>query len=153
MIEYRTGDVLAAHDCQALVNPVNCVGVMGRGLALAFARHYPEILPDYRRACRDRDLRPGVTRIHHVSGPPARYVVSFPTKDHWRTPSQIEWIEQGMESLMQLLDDHGISSVAVPALGAGLGGLPWDSVKPIIVRHAELHPHVRTVIITLPRYG
>ena len=150
MIEYRTGDILSNTDAQALVNPVNCVGVMGRGLALAFARRYPQMLHDYRQACHNGSIRPGITRLHTVAQNPARYVVSFPTKDHWRLPSKIEWIDQGMQQMMSLLVEHDIFSVAIPALGAGLGGLPWHLVQPIIVDHADRYPDVHTIIITLP---
>ena len=150
MIEERSANILTIRDCEALVNPVNCRGVMGRGLARQFARQFPQMLPEYRRICSQRLLRPGAPYLHRVNEQPPRYVVSFPTKDDWRNDSRLEWISAGMVAMMNLLREHEITSVAIPQLGAGLGGLYWHDVRPVIVQEALRHPDINTVIVTPP---
>lgn len=127
--EVHGGDILNSH-CHALVNTVNCVGVMGKGLALAFAKQYPDMLFDYKRKCRTKQVRPGVPYVYHVS--PNQMIINFPTKDHWRRPSQIRWIEQGLKILRGCLREWGVKSIAIPALGCQNGGLNWKDVKPLI---------------------
>ena len=146
-IETRSGDLFAAQDLEAIVNPVNCVGAMGKGLALQFARRYPQILKPYRQACGDRSLtvqQPQVLEVQPEGSP--RYVVNLATKIHWRNNSSIGWIEQGLASMYRQLTELGVSSVGIPALGAGLGGLPWPHVLAAIARHADQHPEIRTVV-------
>jgi len=129
MIEFRTGDILQA-DVEALVNPVNCVGVMGRGLALAFKTTFPENFVAYERACERGEVLPGRMFVF-ATGHPARpkYIINFPTKRHWRERSRIEDIEAGLAALRDEVERRAISSIAVPALGAGLGGLAWGVVR------------------------
>lgn len=129
---FRKGDIFASR-AEALVNPVNAVGVMGKGLALAFRQRYPEIYPAYQEACRRGLLRVGRVQVFRRSreGFP-RYIINFPTKRHWREPSRLEYIEAGLEDLVGKVLALGIRSLAVPALGAGLGGLPWEAVKKAI---------------------
>lgn len=131
MIELKTGSIFNA-PVRALVNPVNCEGVMGKGLALQFKRRYPEAyFLDYARACRANDLVPGVVRPFHVGD--GRWVVSFPTKNRWRSPSKIEYVEAGLHELTLWVRMNAIESIAVPALGCGLGGLSWSTVvRPLI---------------------
>lgn len=129
MIEYRTGDVLA-EDAEALVNTVNCVGVMGRGIALQFKRAWPENFKAYAAACRRDEVQPGrmfVFETRELTGP--RYIINFPTKRHWRGKSRIEDIEAGLEALVEEIRSCDIRSIAVPPLGAGLGGLDWAEVR------------------------
>ena len=132
MIRFETGDILAA-DVAALVNPVNCVGAMGRGLALQFKRAFPENFRAYAAACARGEVRPGRMFLFET-GTPAnpRYIVNFPTKRHWRARSQMEDIEAGLDALAELIHERDIGSVAVPPLGSGLGGLDWDGVRPRI---------------------
>lgn len=111
---------------QALVNPVNCVGVMGKGLALAFKRAFPEMFRAYADACKAGDVVPG--RMHLWQGGPG-YVINFPTKRHFRSKSRIDDVEAGLEDLVRVVRELELSSLAVPALGAGLGGLEWDAVR------------------------
>ena len=146
--ETRKGDILAADDLEAIVNPVNCVGVMGKGLARQFAGRYPQILPPYKTACRKGELtisRPQLVAVATGNEQP-RYVVNLATKVHWKNPSRLEWIDQGLASMYRQLEKLRIASVGIPALGAGLGGLPWSQVAPLIVQHAAQHPTVRTVV-------
>ena len=126
MIAYTSGDLLAS-DAQVLVNPVNCVGVMGKGLAKAFADRFPTILPPYQAACRERRLRPG--QVQFLTLPDGRVIANLPTKDHWRDPSRIEWVRDGLAALRLKVLDRGLSSIAIPPLGAGLGGLRWRDVR------------------------
>lgn len=129
MIRYATGDILAA-ETQAVVNTVNCVGVMGRGLALQFKRFFPANFKAYAAACKRGEVEPGrmfVFENTEVAGP--RYVINFPTKRHWRNASRIEDIEVGLEALVQEIQRRGIRSISIPPLGAGLGGLAWPDVR------------------------
>ncbi|MFE5334998.1 macro domain-containing protein [Isoptericola sp. NPDC056573] len=133
VISEASGDLLAA-DVDALVNAVNTVGVMGKGLALQFRRVYPAMFDDYREACRSGEVRVGRMHVWETgadSGP--RFVVSFPTKEHWRSASRLAFVDDGLVDLAAVIRRHGIRSVAVPALGAGLGGLDWGVVRPRIV--------------------
>lgn len=111
---------------QALVNPVNCVGVMGKGLALAFKRAFPEMFRAYADACKAGDVVPGT--MHVWQGGPG-YVINFPTKRHFRSKSRIDDVEAGLEDLVRVVRELELHSLAVPALGAGLGGLEWDAVR------------------------
>lgn len=135
-IEPSRQDLLAS-GAAVLVNPVNCVGVMGAGLARRFAGLWPEMLADYRTACRRGTLRPGGIHTHRVAE--ARWVANLPTKDHWRDPARIEWVDSGLVALAGFLASGQHRSVAVPALGCGLGGLSWEQVEPLVrSRLAEL---------------
>jgi O-acetyl-ADP-ribose deacetylase (regulator of RNase III) len=132
MIVHDSGDLLAA-DVEALVNTVNCVGVMGKGIALQFKRRYPENFKQYAEACKRGEVRLGhmfVVDLHSMSGP--RYIINFPTKNHWKSSSRLVDIESGLNDLVSVIRDVGITSIAVPALGAGNGGLPWSDVEPLI---------------------
>ena len=126
-IEYTTGDLLAA-DVDALVNPVNCVGAMGKGLALQFKRAYPGNYDAYVKACRRGDVRPGRMFTYETGKEGPRLVVNFPTKRHWKDSSRIEDIEAGLRGLAWEIATRGIRSVALPAVGCGLGGLDWTEV-------------------------
>ena len=132
MIRFTTGDILA-EDAEALVNTVNCVGVMGRGIALQFKKAYPENFRAYAAACGRGDVRPGrmfVFETDELANP--RYIVNFPTKRHWRGNSRIEDIEDGLTSLANVIRERSIRTIAVPPLGSGLGGLAWCDVRPRI---------------------
>lgn len=129
MIEYVSGDIFASN-AAALVNPVNCVGVMGKGLALQFKTRYPGIFLEYRDACRAGLVAPGrmfVSKAHD-----GRVIIHFPTKRHWGDKSRLEDIRSGLVDLRRVIQEMHIPSVAIPAIGAGLGGLPWEMVKQFI---------------------
>lgn len=132
MITHGTGNLLLA-DVDALVNTVNTVGVMGKGIALQFKRAYPENFKDYKASCDRGDVMVGRMHVHEieqVGGP--RFVINFPTKRHWRAPSRVEDIASGLVALRDEIVERGIKSIAVPPLGCGNGGLPWHKVKPMI---------------------
>lgn len=122
------GDLLTS-TAEALVNPVNTVGVMGKGLALAFRRAHPDSYAAYRTACGNGELRVGKVFPTRRDG---GWIVHFPTKRHWRDPSRMEWIESGLSDLVRFLRENDVRSVAVPALGCGLGGLAWEEVEPVV---------------------
>ena len=132
MIRFVQGDLLAS-GCEALVNPVNCVGVMGKGLALEFRHRFPANFEAYRDACAMRQVRPGRCFVFDAGAGRPRFVVNFPTKLHWRDRSRIEDIAAGLDDLAGILDRRAILSVAVPPLGCGLGGLPWPRVQSLLI--------------------
>src|SRR5712692_4328982 len=146
MIELTHGDILQA-DTEALVNTVNCVGVMGRGIALQFRKAFLENFKAYEAACERGEVRPGkmlVFETGRLTGP--RYIINFPTKRHWKGKSRMEDIEAGLTALTDEIRKRGIRSVAVPPLGCGLGGLDWNEVRPRIVRAFEQLPGVRALL-------
>lgn len=133
MIRFQDGDIFR-QKAEALVNPVNCVGTMGKGLALEFKRRYPRNFQLYQAACRRGELRPG-TVLTVPEGD--RLIVNLPTKRHWRDPSRIGDVRSGLQALAEEVRAKGIKSLAVPALGAGLGGLPWEEVREVIAETLE----------------
>ena len=134
------GDLFASQ-AQALVNPVNCVGVMGAGLAKQFSKRYPTMLAVYRSICRKSELEPGTLLIYErlLSNSP-RWIVNTPTKRHWRDPSLIEDVDKGLQALREWVVHAQVQSLAIPALGAGLGALPWAQVSKRV--HEHLHGQV-----------
>lgn len=126
-IEIRTGDIFKA-DADAIVNTVNCVGIMGRGIALQFKNAYPANFKAYKAACDAKQVQPGRMFVFETGKFTPRFIINFPTKRHWKGKSRIEDIEAGLVALAQEISDRGIKSVAIPPLGAGLGGLEWDDV-------------------------
>ncbi|MEO5336630.1 MAG: macro domain-containing protein [Magnetospirillum sp. WYHS-4] len=132
MIEFRTGDILAA-DVEALVNTVNCVGIMGRGIALQFKNAFPANFHAYELACQQGGVQPGrmfVFETRTLTNP--RFIINFPTKRHWRGKSRMEDIKAGLAALVEEIHARGIRSIAIPPLGSGLGGLKWVDVRPRI---------------------
>ena len=131
-MEFKTGDIFKT-DAEALVNSVNCVGVMGRGIALQFKNMYPENFKAYAGACKREEVRPGrmfVFETGQLTNP--RYIINFPTKRHWRGKSRIEDIESGMKALVEEIRARDIRSIAMPPLATDLGGLRWQDVRPLI---------------------
>ncbi len=132
----------------AIVNPVNIVGVMGKGLALEFKIKYPDNFKAYLGACRAGKIKIGKVFTYDLgTGETPRYIINFPTKAHWKYPSTLEYIEQGLVSLIDEVESLGIDSIAVPALGCGLGGLSWVDVQARIIRAFNKIPHVNLVLI------
>lgn len=169
-IEIEGGDLLL-DDADALVNTVNCVGVMGAGVAKAFKERYPLMFSTYRRRCAAGSVRTGTMDVWANPGHPAnrivddapaqaprtpvlanpRLVVNFPTKQHWRDPSRIEWVVEGLVDLTLVVNAHRITSIAIPPLGCGLGGLDWRRVRPMVHAAAAVWPDDVEVRLYLPR--
>jgi O-acetyl-ADP-ribose deacetylase (regulator of RNase III) len=146
MIEYRTGNLLG-EDVEALVNTVNCVGVMGRGVALQFKSAFPGNFAAYAHACRRGEVQPGRMFVYETGGlTNPRFIINFPTKRHWRGKSRIEDIESGLIALLEEIQTRGIRSIAIPPLGSGLGGLSWSDVRPLIERVLASVPDVRALV-------
>jgi len=154
LIHITDGDLFAS-GAEAFVNPVNCVGVAGKGLALEFKRRFPDNYAAYRLACEEAALRVGRPVVFElpVMRPRRRpwFIINFPTKDHWRRPSRLEWIESGLEFLLADVRQLSILSIAMPALGCGLGGLPWSEVRPLI-EHFALSTRAQ-VMVFAPRFS
>ena len=129
MIEYRQGNLLAC-DAEAIVNTVNCAGVMGRGIALQFKKNFPENNDYYEAACKRNEVIPGKMLVYDTNSLfNPQFIINFPTKRHWRGASRIGDIEAGLVDLMGVIQARNISTIAVPPLGCGLGGLDWGAVK------------------------
>lgn len=146
MIEITSGDILKC-EAEALVNTVNCVGVMGRGIALQFKNAYPDNFKAYAAACDRGEVQPGRMFVYatgRMMSP--QFIINFPTKRHWRGKSRIEDIESGLISLAEIIQTKGIRSIAIPPLGSGLGGLDWREVLPRIERALRTLPDVRVLV-------
>lgn len=148
MINETQGNLLAA-PVEALVNTVNTVGVMGKGIALQFKRAFPENFAAYEAACQAGQVRVGqmfVVKNRTLSGP--AWIINFPTKKHWRGKSKLEWIDSGLDDLIKTILELGIRSIAIPPLGAGNGGLEWPSVRELINR--KLKPLTDVQVLLFP---
>ncbi len=160
VIEIRTEGDLFNCGADVLTIPVNCVGVPGKGLAKEFARRYPEAADIYKDMCKPTEgWRPGTVQIVGPEDDRAavNYIILFPTKDHWKHPSRLEWIERGLENMVDLFDPAGelgrfeVNVLAVPALGCGLGGLAWKNVEPLILYSMSKLVRASRVIVFAPR--
>jgi len=130
---FTRGNLLECAEAQGLVNPVNCVGVMGKGLALQFRHRWPSNFDAYREACRLGSIDIGVVHVHKLpAGERPEYIFNLPTKRHWRDSSKLVDVERGVVSLSRLLVQLRVRSVAITALGCGLGGLSWSQVRPLL---------------------
>jgi O-acetyl-ADP-ribose deacetylase (regulator of RNase III)/uncharacterized protein YwgA len=132
MVRIRTGDLLES-DAQTLVNTVNCVGIMGKGIALDFKKRFPEMFEDYVGRCKRGDVRLGEPYLYRYLTPP--WVLNFPTKDHWRSHARLDDIVRGLKFLISHYREWGITSLAVPPLGCGNGQLEWAIVGPTLYRY------------------
>jgi len=143
MIKFTTGNLLDA-EAEALVNTVNTVGVMGKGVALMFKEAFPENFRIYEAACKSGEMQVGkmlvTEREDLLSGP--RWIINFPTKKHWRNPSKMEWVTEGLEDLKRAIAIRGIKSVALPPLGSGNGGLDWQQVRSRMEASLQSMPNV-----------
>ena len=116
-------------DCSTIVNTINCVGVMGKGIALEFKKRYPDMFMDYVRKCDKAEIRPGKPYFFQNG---EISILNFPTKDHWRSPSRLSYVEDGLNWFVENYEKYGIKSIAFPPLGCGNGGLDWDVVGPVM---------------------
>ncbi|MEQ1789320.1 MAG: macro domain-containing protein [Rickettsiales bacterium] len=132
-IKIIQGDLLS-QEVDAIINTVNCVGVMGKGIALQFKLKFPNNFKQYEKSCKTKELHTGKMLVHDLGGlvSKPRYIINFPTKDHWRGKSKLEFIEQGLDDLVRVIREYGIRSIAIPPLGCGNGGLNWSVVLPLI---------------------
>ena len=128
MITYKQGNLLSANT-EALVNTVNTVGVMGKGIALMFKEQFPNNMKLYKAACKSNLLQTGKMFVTQCESMEPRWVINFPTKQHWRDPSKMEWIVSGLKDLREFILNNKVKSIAIPPLGAGNGGLLWQAVR------------------------
>ncbi|MDR1310589.1 MAG: macro domain-containing protein [Burkholderiaceae bacterium] len=146
MIEFTSGDILKC-EVAALVNTVNCVGVMGRGIALQFRKAFPENFKAYAAACRNGEVQPGRLFVYETGQLTLpHYIINFPTKRHWRGKSRMEDIDAGLADLVRVIREKGIPSVAIPPLGSGLGGLVWQTVRARIEHALSVLQDVRVLV-------
>lgn len=146
MIAYKTGDILA-EDAEALVNTVNCVGFMGRGIALQFKNFFPENFKAYAAACKREEVQPGkmfVFETDQLTNP--RFIINFPTKRHWRGKSRMADIDSGLKALVKEIQERNIRSIAIPPLGSGLGGLNWPQVRARIEKALHGLGNLRVIV-------
>lgn len=138
IVEVR-GNLLEA-DADALVNTVNTVGVMGKGIALQFRKAFPDMFLEYKRACERGELQLGKIHVYRTGRIKPRFILNLPTKKHWRSRSRLEDVQAGLDDLVRQVHALQISSIAVPPLGSGHGGLDWEQVRPLIVEAlSDLH--------------
>lgn len=130
MVMYIKTDIFTSN-ADALVNPVNCVGVMGKGLAEQFKHKYPTMYQEYRELCFSGKLSPGMLHVYRSN----KAIINFPTKLHWRNPSKLEYIGKGLDAFLSSYRDYNIQSVSFPMLGCGYGGLSWLIVRPLMERY------------------
>ena len=131
-VKFVKGDLFDS-DADALVNAVNTVGVMGGGIALQFKERFPEYYAEYRTECKHGNIRLGRMHVHHTEQECPRYIVDFPTKGHYRTDSTLAAVETGLQALRWVILALELESIAIPALGCGLGGLEWSDVRPLLL--------------------
>lgn len=133
MITYKTGNIFHS-GMKTLVNPVNCAGIMGAGLALQFKKLFPKMYKGYRAVCDQRKLQPGHLLYSNVLEH-GKTVLNFATKDHYKNPARLEWVEHGLIQFRTNYKNLEIESIAFPMLGCGLGGLAWEDVKPLMEQY------------------
>lgn len=146
-----TGDLLQQQDSDALVNAVNCVGVMGKGVALQFKKKWPANFKAYAAACKAGEVKLGemfIVELGALATP--RYIINFPTKGHWRSASSIADVETGLKDLVHQIKRLEIQSIAMPPLGCGNGGLEWSQVKPLIEQYFAALPKVEVTLFEPP---
>lgn len=136
MLHYITGNLLESN-ATALVNTVNTVGVMGKGIALQFKKQFPNNAKVYKKACKEKTFEIGDILVVREKGilNGEQLIINFPTKKHWRNPSEYTYIEVGLKRLIGIIEEYSIESIAIPALGSGNGGLDWQKVKQLLIRY------------------
>lgn len=149
MITFEKKNILSVK-AEALVNSVNLKGIMGKGVALAFKETFPENYKLYKRACEEGNIDIGKIFVTETNEFFPKYIINFPTKNHWRFPSQYKWIEAGLKSLAEWLREHKVASIAIPPLGSGSGKLDWHCVKQMIVEVMDEFKENMEIIIIEP---
>lgn len=130
----KKGDLLGSK-AHVLVNTVNCVGIMGKGIAFAFKQRFPKMFKEYAEKCKKKEVKTGEPYLYKESD--NVWVLNFPTKNHWKNPSKLDWIESGLKYLSERITEWKIKSIAFPPLGCGNGGLEWNAVKPLIEKYLK----------------
>ncbi len=136
-LKFKKGNLFESHD-EAIVNTVNCVGVMGKGIALQYKHLFPENYTEYKKQCSQKNIVPGKMFVYEYktedlfTESKPQFIINFPTKDHWRAKSKIEYIEQGLNDFINVIKEKNIKSISMPAIGCGNGGLEWSNVKKMI---------------------
>ena len=131
-MKFTTGNILTSHS-EAIINTVNTYGIMGKGIALAFKRSFPDNYKTYRKAFENGELSVGKMFVHKTDLLSPKYIINFPTKKHWRNKSKMSYISSGLDDLIDVIETNNIESISIPPLGCGLGGLNWTEVKKLIV--------------------
>lgn len=149
MFKFVTGDLLKS-DAYALVNTVNCEGYMGKGIAYQFKMQYPEMYKDYEKLCKSNRLIPGKLHCYDTGD---KIIINFPTKNKWREKSKMEYIISGLDALIEIIRENNISSIAIPPLGSGNGGLVWSDVKAIIIQKLESISEQVDILIYEPSHN
>jgi len=144
-LKYMDGDILEAKT-QVVVNTVNCEGVMGKGLALQFKKKYPEMFKEYKQKSQLGKIAIG--QLHLYKETPQYWILNFPTKNHWRQKSKLEYIEKGLVTFREKYEEWGITSIAFPRLGCQQGGLDWAEVKPLMEKYLGDLPKLKVQIFT-----
>ncbi|MFP4026005.1 MAG: macro domain-containing protein [Thiohalospira sp.] len=133
MIEFVKGNILESK-AEALVNTVNTVGVMGKGIALAFKNSFPQVFHEYEKAVNNLEISVGKVQVVKTNMLSPKYVINFPTKKHWRYPSKVQFIEDGLNDLVDKIEKYNIKSIAIPPLGCGNGNLEWTVIKSLLIK-------------------
>lgn len=143
MIKYIKGNIFDS-DSQTIVNTVNCVGVMGKGIALTFKNKYPEMFKVYKNICTKKQLKPGMLHLYTKED---KWILNFPTKNHWKNKSEISYLEDGLQKFVDTYKQKGITSISFPQLGCANGGLDWETqVKPLMERYLSNLEDVEIII-------
>ena len=145
-VTHKTGGSIFDERVDALVNPVNCVGAMGAGLALQFKKAFPENFRAYAELCETGGLRTGEMFVFETGAMFPTHIINFPTERHYKDKSRMQYIEDGLLALVDEIERREIESIAIPALGCGLGGLGWGDVRPLIVGMFEDMEEVEVVV-------
>ena len=132
MVEFKYDKNIFNTECEVIVNAVNCVGIMGKGIALQVKTKYPEVFKRYKNICDKNMLKPGLLQIVKTND---KTILNFPTKMHWKNNSKIEWVEEGLMKFVESYKERGIKSIAFPPLGCGNGNLNWEEVKLLMLKY------------------
>lgn len=137
-IVFKQGNIFDSN-CDVIVNTINCVGVMGKGIALEFKKKYPKMFDDYKKRCSLHSVRPGAPYLYLLdsNNDKHKYILNFPTKDHWRAKSKMDYVISGMQWFCNNFKQFDFKSIAFPALGCGNGGLSFDDVRLIMVEYLQ----------------
>lgn len=152
MLRYTTGNILSS-DNQALVNTVNTVGIMGKGIALGFKNTFPIVEHEYQKAVKEGEIKIGKVQVVKTNLISPEFIINFPTKKHWRNPSKIDYIDIGLQDLVKVINHYKIESISIPPLGCGNGKLPWKQVKPLLESYLEPLSQIVDILIFEPGFN